>query len=66
MTRDEDRRSLLTGCGIRHEGGVTPAQASMRNVRTCRSDVKGEVQAGNTCKDQSTDAEPRVVGMKVL
>jgi hypothetical protein len=27
--------------GVRHEGGVTPAQASMRNVGTCRRDAKG-------------------------
>ena len=45
--------------GVRHEGGVTLAQASMRNVRTCRCDVKGEVQAGNPCEDESTDAQHR-------
>src|SRR5689334_6544794 len=45
--------------GIRHEGGVTPAQALMRNVRTCRSDAKGDAQAGHTCKSKSTDAEHR-------
>lgn len=45
--------------GIRHEGGVTPAQALMRNVRTCRSDAKGEAQAGHTRKSESTDAEHR-------
>ena len=27
--------------GVRHGGGVTVILASMRNVRTCRSDVKG-------------------------
>src|SRR3954454_19955292 len=41
--------------GVRHEGGVT--LASVRNVRTCRSDVKGAGQAGSPCK--STKAEHR-------
>jgi len=45
--------------GIRHEGGVTPAQALMRNVGTCRSDAKGDAQAGHPRKSQSTDAEHR-------
>ena len=45
--------------GVRHEGGVTPAQASMRNVGTCRRDAKGEAQAGDPCKSQSTDARHR-------
>ena len=30
--------------GIRHEGGVNLAQALLRNVGTCRSDAKGEIQ----------------------
>src|SRR3954452_3715186 len=41
--------------GVRHAGGVI--RASMRNVRTCRSDVKGAGQAGSPCK--STKAEHR-------
>src|SRR3954471_7528264 len=41
--------------GVRHGGGVT--LASIRNVRTCRSDVKGAGQAGSPCK--STKAEHR-------
>src|SRR3954470_10386192 len=41
--------------GVRHGGGVI--RASMRNVRTCRSDVKGAGQAGSPCK--STKAEHR-------
>ncbi len=45
--------------GVRHEGGVTPAQASMRNVGTCRRDAKGDAQAGEPCKSQSTDARHR-------
>src|SRR5918997_1686964 len=43
--------------GVRHGGGVTVIRASMRNVRTCRSDVKGAGQAGGPCK--STKAEHR-------
>ena len=30
--------------GDRHEGGVSPAQALVRNVGTCRLDVKGDLQ----------------------
>src|SRR4051812_45953455 len=41
--------------GVRHGGGVI--LASVRNVRTCRSDVKGAGQAGSPCK--STKAEHR-------
>ena len=45
--------------GVRHEGGVTLAQASMRNVGTCRCDAKGEVQAGDPCEDESTETQHR-------
>ena len=45
--------------GVRHEGGVTVILASIRNVRTCRSDVKGAGQAGSPCKTLSTKAEHR-------
>src|ERR1700686_2589948 len=31
--------------GIRHKGGVTLIQASVRNLGTCRPDAKGEIQA---------------------
>jgi len=44
---------------VRHEGGVTLRQASIRNTGTCRSDVKGEIQAVSHREDQSTDAEHR-------
>ena len=44
---------------IRHEGGVTLIQALVRNVGTCRSDVKGEAQADSLRKSQSTDAGHR-------
>jgi hypothetical protein len=30
--------------GVRHKGGVNLIQASVRNVGTCRLDVKGEAQ----------------------
>jgi hypothetical protein len=42
---------------VRHEGGVTLRQASIRNTGTCRSDAKGETQAGSHRKGESTDAE---------
>jgi hypothetical protein len=45
--------------GIRHEGGVTLHLALARNVGTCRSDAKGEVQAGGPRKDESTEAGHR-------
>ena len=45
--------------GIRHEGGVTSIQALVRNVGTCRPDVKGEAQADSLRKSQSTDAGHR-------
>ena len=66
--RNQERVSLLGQgwevpddgpTGVRHEGGVTVILASMRNVRTCRSDVKGAGQAGSPCKTLSTKAEHR-------
>ena len=60
------------GClsGIRHIGGAKPDQALVRNVRTCRLDVKGEVQAAETARTRvpmrGTGAEWSVVGLKVL
>src|ERR1700674_4498387 len=45
--------------GIRHVGGAKLNQALVRNVRTCRSDVKGEVSSGQNREDESTDAEHR-------
>ncbi len=30
--------------GDRHKGGVSPVQALVRNVGTCRLDAKGDVQ----------------------
>ena len=46
-------------CGIRLEGGVNLDQALIRNVGTCRSDVKGASRAGDPRKALSTDAEHR-------
>lgn len=45
--------------GVRHEGGVTLRQASIRNTGTCRSDAKGGTQAASRREGQSTDAEHR-------
>src|SRR5207302_664689 len=45
--------------GIRHIDGAKLNQALVRNVRTCRSDAKGEVSSGQNREDESTDAEHR-------
>src|SRR6202012_2813886 len=45
--------------GIRHKGGVTRNQASMRNAGTCRPDAKGEIQMGRPYEDERTDAGHR-------
>lgn len=45
--------------GVRHEGGVTLIQAWVGNVGTCRSDAKGDAQAGSPRKCRSTDAGHR-------
>ena len=45
--------------GVRHEGSMTVLWASVRNVGTGRSDVKGETQMGSPYKSESTDAEHR-------
>ena len=56
--------------GVRHEGGVTPAQASMRNVGTCRRDAKEKLQQATPGRARvpmrGTGAESLVVGLKVL
>src|SRR6516165_5587659 len=56
--------------GIRHAGGAKFNQALVWNVRTCRSDAKGDVQAAHTARTRvpkrSTGAEQLVVGMKAL
>jgi hypothetical protein len=45
--------------GVRHEGGVTSRQASVRNPGTCRPDAKGETQAVSHREGLSTDAGHR-------
>jgi hypothetical protein len=56
--------------GIRHLGGAKSDQALVRNVRTCRPDAKGDVQAVKPARTRvpmrGTGAEQSVVGMKVL
>ena len=53
--------SCPEGCpsGIRHVGGAKLNLALVRNVRTCRSDAKGEVSSGQNREDESTNAEHR-------
>jgi hypothetical protein len=45
--------------GIRLGGGVNSDQALLWNAGTCRPDAKGDVQAGDPRKGQSTDARHR-------
>src|SRR6202011_4932065 len=56
--------------GIRHVGGAKLNQALVRNVRTCRSDAKGDVQAAHTARtrvpNRGTGAEQLGVGIKSL
>jgi hypothetical protein len=60
LARDgAQRRPAYWLGGARHKGGVSPIQALMWNVRTCRSDVKGRAQAEGLRESASTDAEHR-------
>jgi hypothetical protein len=56
--------------GIRHGGDAKLNQALVWNVRTCRSDAKGEIQAAKSARIRvpmrSTGAEQLVVGTKAL
>ena len=52
---------MMAKLGVRHERGRDRDPASIRNVRTCRSDVKGAGQAGSPCKTLSTKAETGAV-----
>src|SRR6516164_7271852 len=45
--------------GVRHEGGVTLRQASIRNTGTCRRDAKGATQAVSHREGLSTEAGHR-------
>ena len=42
----DEARGVPADClsGDRHKGGVSPVQALVRNVGTCRLDAKGEIQ----------------------
>jgi hypothetical protein len=52
--------ALETGSrGTRLGGGVTPDQALVRNVGTCRPDAKGDIQVGDPGEDLSTNAGHR-------
>src|SRR3954466_1247146 len=55
---------------IRHVGGAKPDQALVWNMRTCRCDAKGDVQAAQTARIRvpmrGTGAEQLVGGRKVL
>ena len=43
--QDKHERYLCyCSCGVRHIDGVNLIQASVRNMRICRSDEKGEIQ----------------------
>ena len=45
LVRDKTRAMPADGSsGDRHEDGVSPAQARVRNVGTCGLDAKGEIQ----------------------
>src|SRR3954469_1395441 len=69
-------RDQVGGCpedcpsDIRPVGGAKPDQALVGNVRTCRSDAKGDVQAAQTARirvpRRGTGAEQLVGGRKVL
>jgi len=45
--------------GVRRTGGVNLARASVRNVRPCEIDAKGNILAEETCEDKSTKAVHR-------
>src|SRR3954452_6672019 len=56
--------------GIRHLGGAKSDQALVWNVRTCRPDAKGDVQAAKSARARvpmrGTGTEQSAVGVKVL
>jgi len=65
VLRDEGwARPVCGPTGIRHKGGVTLIQALVRNLGTCRSDAKGEIQAEGLREDESTDAGHRGGGVR--
>jgi hypothetical protein len=52
-------KPVCCSTGLRHGGGVSLIQAWVRNVGTCRPDVKGEAQVDSIHESQSTDAGHR-------
>ena len=60
LVRDQMRAMPADGSrGDRHEDGVSPAQALVRNVGTWRLDAKGEIQVEAPHEDERTDARRR-------
>lgn len=60
LSRDEFCECLIIEQdGVRRTGGVTLVRASVRNVRPCESDVKGNIRDVETYKDKSTKAVHR-------
>lgn len=60
LTRDRTQQEPAYWLGgARHKGGVSPNQAVVRNVRTCRFDVKRRAQADSLREGASIDAEHR-------
>jgi hypothetical protein len=43
-------------CGVRRTGGMTPAWASVQNVRTCLAMPREKAQAGGPREAERTDA----------
>lgn len=68
--REAYRQPVYWVSGPRHIGGVTCHQAGMRNVGTCRFDVKGKPQAENPMRGKvpmrGTGADRSVVVRKLL
>jgi hypothetical protein len=60
LTRDKAQQIPVYWLGdARHKGGVSPTQALMWNVRTCRTDAKQRAQADSLGKSASSDAVHR-------
>jgi hypothetical protein len=58
LTRDGAQREPADWLGgVRHKGGVSPGQALMWNVGTCRSDDKRRAQTEGLREGASIDAE---------
>jgi hypothetical protein len=66
LPRDREVEGRPADCstGVRHEGGVTLNQASVRNVGTCCPDAKGEAQADGLRKSERTEAGHRGGGAR--